>query len=411
MWLERKPFGLPNDWLPRVDLSDKTSKGYRHAALRNELINHQQLPWNHVYGNMDEWSWWKSLPKDTPQSLTDAIEAGLGACCTMAMDPGTVLGDHYRDPVSAIAGLMTDLREFLAADLKSIRSHGILLAHAPVTIVDPDLEHRSDYNTNVALCFAMKIAPAVCVDLHGDTEYTQLCIPVLTGSGLDELGHSIAEEGERMLRAFVLVVLAVYNMFKDEELVPFARTHKAESVEILGERWFSKACASDREAVGLLDPQIKGGKSTRLYCYLGGGGLTEASTSLAQGVVCKAKTWKLAVAVCIAVRVLTGCVPGPTVELEEAFCTQDDEELVPDLDDEVERRASSEPRLAVKDFCNLYNQHMARVWIFFGLIPEVQLSLVPTAKTVERAREALQGLRSPSSRINGLDWYEKMMSQ
>ena len=50
--------------------------------------------------------------------------------------------------------------------------------------------------------------------------------------------------------------------------------------------------------------------------------MTEASTFLAQGVVCKAKTWNLAVAVCVAVRVLTSCVPGPMVSLEPLFCTR-----------------------------------------------------------------------------------------
>ncbi|MFM7982947.1 MAG: hypothetical protein ACKPKO_26845, partial [Candidatus Fonsibacter sp.] len=68
---------------------------------------------------------------------------------------------------------------------------------------------------------------------------------------------------------------------------PFARTHKVETVEILGERWFSKACNSDREAVGFLDPEIKGSNSAKLYCYLGGGGLSEGSTWHLQCVVVK----------------------------------------------------------------------------------------------------------------------------
>ena len=323
---------------------------------------------------------------------------GLKACCTMIPEPGTALGDQYKDPVSAIAGLLTQshMREFLAADLKTIRSRGILTAHAPVTIVDPALETRDAYNLDMALCFAMKIAPAVCVDFHTDTEYTQLCIPVLTGPGLDELGTSIAEEGERMLRAFVLVVLAVYNKFNDEVLVPFARTHKAESVEILGERWFSKACGSDREAVGLRDPQRQGPKSTRLYCYLGGGGLTEASTFLAQGVVCKAKTWKLAVAVCVAVRVLTSCVPGPMVSLEPVFCTQDGDDLGPDLDEEIDRHASSLPPLHVDDFCNLYNKHV--VTVFAMSIGKWDLFQDKSPRSVEAAQASLHSLRELSSR-------------
>ena len=77
----------------------------------------------------------------------------------------------------------------------------------------------------------------------------------------------------------------------------FARTHKTESVDILGLRWYSKACRSDREAVGLIDPDRSGPKRTRVYCYLGHGSLTEASTNLAQGVVCRTKSWETAVVV------------------------------------------------------------------------------------------------------------------
>jgi hypothetical protein len=123
VWLERKLFGLPSDHFSALDLSDTMSKGYRHAALRNALIKDQNMPWNSIYGNMDEWSWWRSLPKDTPQPLCDAIEMGLDACCTMIPEPGTALGDQYKDPVSAIAGLLaqSDMRDFLAADLKTIR--------------------------------------------------------------------------------------------------------------------------------------------------------------------------------------------------------------------------------------------------------------------------------------------------
>ena len=93
-----------------------------------------------------------------------------------------------------------------------------------------------------------------------------------------------------MLRALIIrVVQRVTQEMGLEPLEPFARTHKAETVEILGERWYSKACGSDREAVGLINPARSGPKRTEVYCYLGGGGLTEASTNLAQGVVCKTK--------------------------------------------------------------------------------------------------------------------------
>jgi hypothetical protein len=76
VWLERKPFGAPNEDLPAVDMSNSMSKGYRHAASRNGLINDQQLPWNAVFGNTGDWSWWKSLPKDTPQTLVRCNREG-----------------------------------------------------------------------------------------------------------------------------------------------------------------------------------------------------------------------------------------------------------------------------------------------------------------------------------------------
>ena len=83
---------------------------------------------------------------------------------------------------------------------------------------------------------------------------------------------TISEAGEIMLRAFVTVVHNIYitEFGKIEApLKPSARTHKAETVEILGQRWFHKACNNDREAIGLLDPSINGSKRVRLYCYLG----------------------------------------------------------------------------------------------------------------------------------------------
>ena len=87
----------------------------------------------------------------------------------------------------------------------------------------------------------------------------------------------------------MLVVLRVSKEMILDRREPFARTHTAESVDIHGVRWYLKACRSDREAVGLIDPGRSGLRRTRVYCYLGGGGLTEASTNLAQGVVLQNK--------------------------------------------------------------------------------------------------------------------------
>ena len=91
------------------------------------------------------------------------------------------------------------------------------------------MESKDAYNLEVALCFAMTIAPTMTVALHIDSEYTQLCIPMLSGPGLDDLGVTISETGEIMLRAFVTVVHNIYitECGKYEApLQPFARTHK-----------------------------------------------------------------------------------------------------------------------------------------------------------------------------------------
>ena len=112
---------------------------------------------------------------------------------------------------------------------------------ALVTIVDPMLENTVAYSLDNAFKFAIKIAPAITVDLHTQNQHTQLCIPVLSCQGLDELENKVVEEGEILLRALMLVVLRVSKAMDIDRHEIFARTHKAESVEIPELRWYSKA--------------------------------------------------------------------------------------------------------------------------------------------------------------------------
>jgi len=129
----------------------------------------------------------------------------------------------------------------------------------------------------------------------------------------------------------------------------------------------------------------RGSRSVQLYCYLGGGGLTEASTFLAQGVVVKAKTRKLAIAVCVAVRVLTEAVPGPTAGLEETFCTLDEE--LPD--DDIEQPDASTPE-GLAEFLTQYDRALGFVCGRFQWNPS-QFSL--DHSPLSDARNALQTLR------------------
>ena len=67
---------------------------------------------------------------------------------------------------------------------------------APVTIVDPMLENALAYSLDHALMLAIRIALAITVNLHTNTRLTQLCIPVLSGQRLDEVGNNMAQEGK-----------------------------------------------------------------------------------------------------------------------------------------------------------------------------------------------------------------------
>jgi hypothetical protein len=322
----------------------------------------------------------------------------------MSVDPRTFLDKVYGDPLEAINGLLTEMRPFLEADLQTVRLAGIESAPAPVVIVDPELENRLAYGLDAAIRFAMLIAPAVTVSLHHNSDMTQMCIPVLTGRGLDELGTTVVERGELMLRAFMLVVHRVFMEItyadESESFRLFARTHKAESVEIGGERWYSKACNSDREAVGMVDTLLTGSKRTQVYCYLGGGGLTDASTSyaaLAQGVVCRTKSWAQCSAVCIAVSLLTAAVPGRSAILQEEFCSIDcpeEEAAEGDMLPPGQGTCTTPERVA--RFVAFHKVKELLVWKRAGL--SFALLEPSYKKSVEEARTAMEKLREFLSR-------------
>ena len=90
----------------------------------------------------------------------------------------------------------------------------------------------------------------------------------------------------------------------------------------MGQRWYSKACGSDREAVGLINPARSGPKRTEVYCYLGGGSLTEVSMSHAN-LATWLRAWFARQRIgrwrwlCVAVSLITAAVPEPTTFLEK----------------------------------------------------------------------------------------------
>jgi hypothetical protein len=137
MWLETKPFGYPGQPVPQISPKDITSRGMELANKRNALIVSQQLQWDVISGDSRDWSWWYQLPQGTSVVTSDAIEKGLEACKVMAVDPKSVLEEAFPDPLTAIGGVLGNLREFLDADLRQVRACGIMTGPSPVTIVDP----------------------------------------------------------------------------------------------------------------------------------------------------------------------------------------------------------------------------------------------------------------------------------
>ena len=397
MWLEVQPFGHPGQPAAKFNAKDRVSKGMALANKRNELIINQSLKYEVIWGNDGEWSWYYQLPNDTCTKITDAIQMGFNACNVMSVDPKSVLESALRDPLAASGGVLGNLRPFLQADLQEVRACGIMLGPAPVIIVDPMLENTVAYNLDYALRFAIKIAPAITVDLRTENRHTQLCIPVLSCQGLDELGNKTVEEGDILLRALMHVILQVSNEMNLAPHELFARTHKAESVDILGLRWYSKACRSDREAVGLIDPDRSGPKRTRVYCYLGGGGLTEASTNLAQGVVCKTKSWETAVAVCVAVSLITAAVPGPTVFLEQWACVVDGVGSSDPFEEHEEEEEASLENVAAEDlatkFMEAFKMCLDELWDKIKL-PSYEIMNIEAETSEEDARHNLGQLRA-----------------
>jgi len=171
------------------------------------------------------------------------------------------------------------------------------------------------------------------------TQYSTVVLPVLPACGLSKLGGGGGPEP--MLVAFVDTVNLVYQTLNADEptLVRRSHMHKAETERLHGQNWWPKACRSDRHAAVLINSDMKDGKAKRLYVYLGGGSLTSANTELAQGVVCRCKTWSMAVAVLIAARFLSLCVPGDMMTLKKELIVargQDGEEEAALLDEDDE---------------------------------------------------------------------------
>ena len=93
---------------------------------------------------------------------------------------------------------------------------------------------------------------------------------------------------ERMLRAMAVVVWNLARILRPRKLEGASLMmlgHKTEVKEDHGDLWFNKACSSSRVATCVLNRDLKKGKKTSWYIYLGGGAVNSAQSELLQGAV------------------------------------------------------------------------------------------------------------------------------
>ena len=217
----------------------------------------------------------------------------------------------------------------IAAHLREVREAGIgaRYADAPMELEDPRMEVQ--FGFQVAVQLGAKICDALVADASPDTEMVTLAVPILQQRrGLRDVGTGAAEP---MLRTFIQLARRLYTKVlrpqDDQERKAHERvrcqafTHKAELAEIEGRRWWSKACRSDREASAIVDPTVAVRRQKRVYCYLGGGSLSEGSTEDSGCLVVRCKCWDGVAAAVAAIAVITAAVPGPTVRLRRQFVT------------------------------------------------------------------------------------------
>ena len=93
------------------------------------------------------------------------------------------------------------------------------------------------------------------------------------------------------------------------------------------------------------------------------------STWHAQGVVVKAKSWHIAVALRCAVHLLTTAVPGPVASLDARLCIIDDD--VYDADDvgqDTTRDTKDRPPSGLEPFLEMYRTAIVRASVFVCLM-------------------------------------------
>ena len=122
--------------------------------------------------------------------------------------------------------------------------------------------------------------------------------------------------------------------------------------------------------------------------------MSEGSTWHAQGVVVKAKTWKLAVAVLCAVQVLTAAVPGPVAHLDARLCMIDGDEADDDMQGDAEVETRHRPPAGVGPFLSMYRAGIAHAWVHSCYLPVDLNVMEPGDRSMRGARESCDILRN-----------------
>ena len=318
MWLDTQPFGHPGNTFDQK-FGTRLSKGKALALKRHQHIRDNRLP----YFVFEASELWRGVDQS---SVSVPILDGALWRATQDLSEQQIKSTDISergDLYSAFTELICKDGKyfpFIQATLGNVRSRGIDTASyaKPQELVDPDFDSAGNESLAAAASFCFCIANAVTASISDETEYCTLALPVIPARGLQRLGAGgLPEKG---IRAFLCLCYTLLRIHKPAtaNFECCAVLHKAEIEQVLGHLWWVKACKSNREASVLRDPN-KTKKSKQLYMYLGGGGLTEASSYETQGVVVRCRNFTIAAIVLAALQLLSSCLPGDTIEMNSQF--------------------------------------------------------------------------------------------
>ncbi len=214
---------------------------------------------------------------------------------------------YINEPLGAMRGAGIQRSRATPQNFKEIRPD--LTAAADALRCNP-IRHAID--------LGCRLIDAIVVLRQGKTAL-QIALPCLCCRPLEDVNYlkpfadGAVLDGEPMIRSFVALCWNVYELLTPEAdraaLLQTCFAHKATIVERGGLEWWSRTCASDREASILVDPEAARMKKRVVYAYLGGGQMTVASASTVQCVVVRVKETQWGAIVLAVAAILSRCSP------------------------------------------------------------------------------------------------------